>query len=315
MKVSPVGRMFLFPVLAMGAGVPWALVGLPGLLGSHLPLLAGSLLAGWFLLAREGLPPAALGFHAGRESGGEFSAGLLVGAALVGSVVVVMSMVGGIRWAWEPGAAGEVGVAVLRALVILAIPAAAEEALLRGYVFQLSAREWGWGITLAWTSVAFALLHGANPALGWVALANLALAGVALGLLVLRTGSLWWATGAHLGWNWGQVALDLPVSGLELVDVPVLAPVTGGPHWLGGGGFGVEGSVLATAALAAGCVWLWRGGGAAWIRPGPRVRDAGSPVLEGRAGGERLRRVEGRTSGAASRMGEEGGDTDRRDRG
>lgn len=297
MKVAPVGRIFLFPVLAMVAGVPWALVGLPGLLGSHLPLLAGSLLAGWFLLAREGLSPAALGFHAGRESGWEFGAGLLVGAALVGCVVVAMTMAGAIHWVWEPGGAGGVGAAALRALVILAIPAAAEEALLRGYAFQLSAREWGWGITLAWTSVAFALLHGANPALGWVALANLALAGVALGLLVLRTGSLWWATGAHLGWNWGQVALDLPVSGLELVDVPVLAPVTGGPHWLGGGGFGVEGSVLATVALAAGCAWLWRGGGAAWIRPSPRLREAGSPVLEGRAGEERLRHTDRRDRG------------------
>lgn len=309
------GRILLFPVLALVAGLPMAVVGLPGLLGSHLPLLAGSLLAGWFLLAREGLSPEALGFHVGRESGRELGGGLLVGAALVVGVVLAMSVAGGIRWGWEPGGAGGVARAALQALVILAVPAAAEEALLRGYAFQLSAREWGWGITLGWTSVAFALLHGANPSLGGVALANLALAGVALGLLVLRTGSLWWATGAHLGWNWGQVALDLPVSGLDLVDVPLLAPATSGPHWLGGGGFGVEGSLLGTVALAAGSVWLWRGGGAAWIRPGPRLVLAGSPILQGRAGEERSRRVEGRMSSASSRVGQEDGDTHGRDRG
>jgi membrane protease YdiL (CAAX protease family) len=297
-----VGRMFLFPVLALLLGLPWALVGLPGLLGSHLPLLAGSLLAGWILLGREGRSPAALGFHAGREAAREAGWGLLAGAVLVGGVVVAMTAAGGIRWSLEPGGVGGVGRAALWALVVLAIPAAAEEALLRGYIFQSSAREWGWGVTLGWTSVAFALLHGGNPALGRVALANLALAGVVLGLLVLRTGSLWWATGAHLGWNWGQVALDLPVSGLDLVDVPLLAPVTTGPDWLAGGGFGVEGSILATLALTAGSVWLWRGGGAGWIRPVEGVEVAGSPVLEGRAGAERLRRLAGDGSGVASPM-------------
>lgn len=306
------GRMLLFPLLAGLLAFPWALLGLPGLWGSHLPILAGSLLAGWLLLAREGLPPAALGFHAGGGALGEASLGVVLGAALVGAVILAMTVAGAVVWEREPGDAAGVARAALWALAVLAVPAAAEEALLRGYLFQLSARAWGWGWTLAWSSVVFALLHGANPSLGWVAMANLALAGVALGLVVLRTGSLWWATGAHLGWNWGQVALDLPVSGLDLVDVPALAPSVSGADWLGGGGFGVEGSVMATAALAAGSAWLWRGSGARWLRPSPRLLRVGAPVLSGRAGAERRERVDENGHGLppgepiAERTGEQG---------
>ena len=74
---------------------------------------------------------------------------------------------------------------------------------------------------------------------------------VFLGVVYLKTASLWWATGAHLGWNWAHGFLaDLPVSGLELVDAPLLEPVTGGPDWLSGGSFGPEGSVVSTLVLA-----------------------------------------------------------------
>ena len=95
--------------------------------------------------------------------------------------------------------------------------------------------------------------------MGWLAAANVSVAGLFLGALVLRTGSLWWATGAHLGWNWGQAFLaDLPVSGLDVVDTPFWEGSLEGAPWLAGAGFGVEGSVLATLALA-GAAWLcWR---------------------------------------------------------
>jgi hypothetical protein len=80
-----------------------------------------------------------------------------------------------------------------------------------------------------------------------------------LGVIQLRTGSLWWATGAHLGWNWGSAYVaDLPVSGLELFDAPYYEARVAGPDWLGGGAFGPEGSVLATAVLGGATWWCWR---------------------------------------------------------
>src|SRR5690606_17506343 len=92
-----------------------------------------------------------------------------------------------------------------------------------------------------------------------VGLANIAAAGIFLGALCLRTGGLWWPTGAHLGWNWAHAFLaDLPVSGLDVVDAPLIEAHAAGPPWLSGGAFGPEGSVLATAAVLAAAAWSWR---------------------------------------------------------
>lgn len=276
--------MLLFLPMALALGIPVSLLEISGVAGSHLPILVGSVGAGWILLALEGRGPGALGFHLGREGVASAALGWAVGTAAVLVAVAGMTAMGGIRWGTEPGTAAGVGGAAASALVILTIPAAAEEALFRGYLFQASAERWGWGWTVAWTSTAFAALHVGNPGLGAGAMVNLVLAGVVLGLLVLRTGSLWWATGAHLGWNWGQVALDLPVSGIELVDVPVLAPTLQGAAAASGGGFGVEGSVPATLVLGCAAVWLWRGAGSRWLAPAPAALRAGSPVLAGAAG-------------------------------
>src|SRR4051812_30902466 len=78
-------------------------------------------------------------------------------------------------------------------------------------------RDRAWALAI--TSIGFAALHLANPSITPVALVNLAAAGLFLGVLALRTGSLWWCAGAHLGWNWALGFLfDLPVSGIETVD-------------------------------------------------------------------------------------------------
>jgi membrane protease YdiL (CAAX protease family) len=145
------------------------------------------------------------------------------------------------------------------ALAFFAIPAAAEEALLRGYPLQALAEQWGPGWALAITALAFGALHLGNSNVTLFGTLNVAVAGIFLGIVYLKTLSLWWATGAHLGWNWvhGYVA-DAPVSGLELMDAPFYDAVASGPEWLGGGSFGPEGSLVATVVLAAASLWCWR---------------------------------------------------------
>ena len=104
--------------------------------------------------------------------------------------------------------------------------------------------------------------------------------GAFLGVVYLKTLSLWWATGAHLGWNWthGYLA-DVPVSGLELIDAPLYEGVVSGPLWLGGGAFGPEGSLLATAVLFVATLLCWR---ARSLRPGEAVLAA-RPLAADRA--------------------------------
>jgi hypothetical protein len=163
-------------------------------------------------------------------------------------------------------------------LWLFSLPAAAEEAMMRGYLFQALVESWGGPWALGVTSFLFGLLHLGNPNTSWIGLANIVVAGLFLGVVYLKTASLWWATGAHLGWNWSLGFLaDLPVSGLEMVDTPLLEPNIQGPVWLTGGSFGPEGSVLATLILSLSAVAIWR---SSWLRPGAGAKVTRPLVLE-----------------------------------
>jgi len=188
-----------------------------------------------------------------------------------------MATLGGVWWTSEPGSGAEFLGAGIRALWFFTLPAAAEEVLFRGYLLQSLAESWG-ALSALWvTSVAFGLLHLANPNTSLVGICNIVVAGLFLGVVYLKTASLWWATGAHIGWNWtlGFLA-DLPVSGLEVVDSPLYEGVPRGVDWVSGGTFGPEGSVMATLGLAL-AAWLgWR---SPWLRPSKTALDARPLIL------------------------------------
>ncbi len=247
--------VFLFITFAVITIV--ALLLPPHILVVPVGTLVGSVLAGWLLLAGDGRGPSALGFHLPRAAP-EALKGLGLGTALGLAVVLAMAAVGGLRWTTDDGSALGWLSGGVSALAFLTIPAAAEEALMRGYPFQALAESWGSVAALLLTSVMFGALHLANPGVTWLGVVNVAAAGLFLGVVYVRTGSLWWATGAHLGWNWalGFVA-DVPVSGLELMDAPFYEGVPRGPEWLGGGVFGPEGSAVATVCVLAATVWCW----------------------------------------------------------
>lgn len=255
----------------------------PGLVLQSVVLLAAALAAGWILLRLEGRGPGALGFYLAPEALRESLGGLVLGVAVALAAVGLMAVLGGLRWVGEAGsvgAAAETGIVVLGFFVL---PAAAEEALMRGYPLQAMAEGWGAGVALVATSVAFGLLHLPNPNVTVLGIVSIVAAGLFLGVVYLRTGSLWWATAAHVGWNWahGFVA-DLPVSGLERWDNPLWEGLPRGPEWLGGGAFGPEGSVVAVAVLLAVSWLLWR---SEWLTPSPAAlrSDALTPLPGGRA--------------------------------
>ena len=235
--------------------------------------LAAALLAGWGVLALDGRKPGALGYYAAPSAGPELVGGLALGAAVALGAVALIAVVGGLRWSTEPASVGEWMAAGVRSLAFFAIPAAAEEALVRGYPLQALAERRGPAWALVVTSVGFGLLHLGNPHLTLIAMISLTLSGVFLGVVYLKTGSLWWATGAHLGWNWAHGFLaDLPVSGLDLVDAPGLEAASLGPEWLSGGSFGMEGSVVTIGVVALATVVLWRGD---WLQPSAAARRSG----------------------------------------
>jgi len=236
-----------------------------------LPALVGSLLAGWWLLRLDGRSPEALGFYLDPGVWRELLLSTLLGILVAGGVVGLLVLSGTVRWSLDPGSWMPYAREGSAALWLFCIPAAAEEALMRGYLLQAFAEAWGGWRALIVTSVVFGALHLTNPNTTWLGLANIVMAGVFLGVVYLKTASLWWATGVHLGWNWfhGFVA-DLPVSGLDLVDAPFVEARVRGPEWLSGGSFGPEGSVVAMLVLAMSALVIWR---TSWLGPGERANE------------------------------------------
>lgn len=245
----------LFLTLLLGAAVAVQLLGLPAgdaaiIVQGTLTLVA-ALAAGWLLLWRvEELPAGALGFALGGRAKRQFAAGLALGVGALGLVVLVLAAAG--AYAFRPDAGGPwvyIG-SLAGSLLLFAAPAAAEEALFRGYPFQVLVEGVGPAVATVLASALFALAHAFNPEVDGFALLNIFLAGVLLSVAYLRTRSLWCATGLHLGWNWGMAGLlDLPVSGLQLVDTPLYDTVAAGPEWITGAAFGPEAGLAGTLAF------------------------------------------------------------------
>jgi membrane protease YdiL (CAAX protease family) len=133
-----------------------------------------------------------------------------------------------------------------------------EEWIIRGYIYHTLRERWRPWVAALGSSMLFAMLHAANPAVSGIALLNIVLAGMVLAALVERTGSLWSATLAHGVWNFAVACLlSVQVSGIPLFHL-LDVRITGNPD-LTGGGFGPEGSALLTLIGIALTALLWRG--------------------------------------------------------
>jgi membrane protease YdiL (CAAX protease family) len=206
----------------------------------------------------ESRSPAALGLLPGRRASRDVLLGAGIGMCLVG--VVCLAMLGA-GWIESPAFAPNPTRWILRAMEVtgvVLVAAFTEELAVRGYPFQVLAENLGPVGATVLTATLFALLHGWNPGVGWIALGNTFLAGILLGIMYWRTLSLWLVTGAHFAWNWTMgVAVGLPVSGVHF-DLPGPRVRALGPASLTGGAYGPEGGWLLGLVTLAGIVWMAR---------------------------------------------------------
>lgn len=248
------------------------------MLPSSIVTAAAALIAGALLMrGADGRSPAALGIGVSRRTPGQVGIGLLIGAAGLVAAVLALFLSGALRYGDQAGTAGGWIATVAAQAALFTIAALAEEALFRGYAFQVLARVGGPAVAIVVSSVLFALAHGANPSVGIFALINIFLAGILLAIAYLRTFSLWFATAVHMGWNWTMATLfDLPVSGLQMFDTPLYQPAVGGPAWWSGGMFGPEGGLVGTIGfvVALSLTLRWR-----IVRPDPAAVAARPLVM------------------------------------
>ena len=231
-----------------------------GLLAGSALTLVAAVTAGMLPLTRlDRRPPGALGFAWNRDALRESARGLAIGLVAIAVAALLMAVTGGLGFHAAPGSPAGWLKQAAWGFALLAVAAAAEEALFRGYAFQWLARAAGPVAATIVASGVFAAAHLQNPNADAFAVLNIFLAGVLLSVAYLRTRSLWFATAVHLGWNWGMASLlDLPVSGLEILDAPLYEPVIGGPQWLTGGAFGPEAGLAGTVAFVVALVAVLR---------------------------------------------------------
>ena len=279
-------RIVGYLLLSAGAGI--VLSALFAAVGGRIaqlatfPVLLGSaLLAGWGMLALvDRRRPGALGFALEPAAVRDSAVGLGIGGAMLGAAVALLAVASMARWVADEGTVPEYVAALATSFVFFAVAAAAEEAVFRGYAFQALVQGVGVWPAVVGSSALFALLHANNPNVTPVALANIFLAGVMLAVAYLRTRSLWFATGVHLGWNWTMASLlDFPVSGI-VMDVPLYTGRETGPDWVTGGAFGPEAGLAASLAIALGAVWMWR---TRRLGESPRMREL-RPLVDDRIG-------------------------------
>src|SRR3569833_1542132 len=119
-----------------------------------------------------------------------------------------------------------------------------EEYCFRGYVLYTLTRGLGFWPAAILTSGIFAWVHHGNPGETWMGLAEIVLIALEFAVSVQRTGSLWWAVGIHMSYDWGESFLfSVPNSGTHVVGHLSDATVHGS-KWLSGGTVGPEASLF-----------------------------------------------------------------------
>jgi membrane protease YdiL (CAAX protease family) len=226
------------------------------LLQGAFQLIAFGLLT-WLIGRRvQGMSAPELGWV--REGGKRgFPAGMIGAAGLAFTALLLAVVFGGAHWLRENGTIVDYVKSVALTTAVLAPAALAEEVAFRGLPLVLLASVFGRGPAILVMSIIFGIAHGLNPEVTPLAIGNVALAGVFLGLTFYAPGGIWTAWGAHLGWNATLAALDAPVSGLPF-RIPFIDFDPGTRTWFTGGSFGPEGGVAATIMLCLGCVLLAR---------------------------------------------------------
>lgn len=146
------------------------------------------------------------------------------------------------------------------------LAAVSEEALLRGFLLTALEEAWGKWIALGVMSILFALPHllvnGADQTNWLLFTVLLALPGIMLGYIYLKSGTLWLPIGIHFAWNMMQGDF-FNLSGDQGPALFGAITHLQGPAWIVGTSYGIEVGLLGIIALlivlASTIGWLtWR---------------------------------------------------------
>ncbi len=286
--LSPLALIAIAPFLPLSEG------GQPQVAPNFPTIISYVLQVGWLIVASwiclkylEKMRLSSLGLTFFRGWWRETWLGFAIAALMIVAVVAIQSIGGSTRLMlnplfWKTVEAGRsfdfIGVGMIvreigLALILLALAAAFEELLFRGYPFQTLLRGGVPAVVpIVLLSVFFGIVHLGNPSSTAFSTVNTILAGIWLAVGYLKTRSLWFPTALHLGWNWMMGAFfGIPVSGLKLIRYPIFIAANEAPLWLSGGSYGCEGGVAATLVLLIATFIIWQ---AKWLQVAPEMQAA-----------------------------------------
>ena len=149
--------------------------------------------------------------------------GLLLAVAAKAAAIAIGLHMGMLR---ASGSASPLLAALPMLLLSTFVPSIAEDILTRGFWYRAAGIAWKRGAAfVAFSTLAYVLNHiyrlGNGP-MEWLLLASY---GLAYGLAVWRTGTLWAAVGLHWGWNLanGVFALAWPNDVVDAASAPMLS--------------------------------------------------------------------------------------------
>ncbi len=187
-----------------------------------------------------------MGLGGGKRALASYGLGLLIGLLMFSLAFLVMFATRSLTvtaGSFQPG------------ILLLYLPAfllqgAAEELLVRGYFMISLTNTTGTGRAVVFSSILFALLHIGNVGVSALAILNITLFGLLLGLIVFRSGNIFLACALHGIWIFAEGNLfGTRVSGLApghslLTSLPDAARAL-----TNGGDFGPEGGAAVTLVL------------------------------------------------------------------
>jgi uncharacterized protein len=180
-------------------------------------------------------------------AGREWGIGLLIGAGLYTTCVLVLIALGMYRieglnpWTF-----------VIPAVAMALKSGVFEELLFRGVLFRSIESMVGSWISLAVSSATFGLVHLINPAGTITGAIYISIeAGILLAAAYMLTRRLWLSIGFHMAWNYTQSAIFSGIVSGAVSDPGLIRSNINGPDVLTGGSFGLESSVIAFALCTA----------------------------------------------------------------
>ena len=197
--------------------------------------------------------------------------GLLVAFGMNGMVVAGSFVFGTLAIAWTGNKAPVLEMAAT--VLVLAVSAANEELIFRGYPLQVLMRGIGTWPSMLVMSLIFGLVHASNPNASPLGTVNTFLAGLVLSIAYVKTRSLWLPYGIHVGWNLALgFIMGFPLSGIGIASV--WSSNAAGPELILGGSYGPEGGLLATCIFVGAAITI-RAAGVVEISPKMRAALAG----------------------------------------